>query len=115
MQESWSFELPNCTSLPEGLEAVMQLKQIELGIFLSYYFKKGGAVVEKVSQASETQFTSLVSGTLRVAFDLIYFNACRDIHLQERGEMELRVHWDEGKRILRLQGEYWPTRDGDEI
>ena len=115
MQESWSFELPNCTSLPEGLEAVIQQKQIELGIFLSYYYKKTGAVVEKVSQASEMQFTSSLSGTLRVAFDLIYFNSCRDIHLQERGEMELQVNLDDEKRILRLQGEYWPTRDGDEI
>ncbi len=115
MQESWSFELPNCATFPEGLEAVIQQKQIELGIFLSYYFKKGGAVVEKVSQAYETQFTSPVSGTLKVAFDLIYFNACQDIHQQERGEMELQIHWDEEKRILRLQGEYWPTRDGDEI
>ena len=115
MQESWSFELPKCTTLPEGLEVVMQLKQIELGIFLSYYYKKGGAVVENVSQASETKFTSPISGSLTVAFDLIYFNACRDIHQQERGEMELQVNWDEGKRILRLQGEDWPTRDGDEI
>ena len=39
MQESWSFELPNCTTLQDGLEAVMLLKQIELGIFLSYYYK----------------------------------------------------------------------------
>ncbi len=115
MQESWSFELPNCPSLPEGLEAVLQLKQIELGIFLSYYYKKTGAVVEKVSQASELKFKSPISGSLTVAFELIYFNACRDIHQQERGEMELQVNWDEGKRVLRLQGEYWPTRDGDEI
>jgi len=115
MQESWSFELPNCPTLQDGLEAVMQQKQIELGIFLSYYYKKGGAVVEKVSQASETKFTSPISGTLSVAFDLIYFNACIDIHQQERGEMELQVTWDEEKRILRLKGEYWPTRDGDEI
>jgi hypothetical protein len=115
MQESWSFELPNCTTLQDGLEAVLLLKQIELGIFLSYYYKKGGAVVEKVSQASELRFTSPLSGTLRVAFELIYFNACRDIHQQERGEMELQVNWDGVKRILRLQGEYWPTRDGDEI
>jgi hypothetical protein len=115
MQESWSFELPNCTTLPEGLEAVMQQKQIELGVFLSYYYKRGGAVVENVSQASELQFTSPISGSFKVSFDLIYFNACRDIHQQERGEMELQANWDEGKRILRLQGEYWPTRDGDEI
>jgi len=115
MQESWNFELPNSTTLQDGLEAVMLLKQIELGIFLSYYYKKGGAVVEKVSQASELRFTSPLSGTLRVTFDLIYFNACRDIHQQERGEMELQVTWDEEKRILRLKGEYWPTRDGDEI
>jgi hypothetical protein len=115
MQESWSFELPNYTTLPEGLEAVMQLKQIELGIFLSYYYKKEGAVVEKVYQASALQFTSPISGSLTVAFDLIYFNACKDIHQQERGEMELQVTWDEEKKILRLQGEYWPTRDGDEI
>ena len=115
MQESWSFELPNCTTLQDGLEAVLLLKQIELGIFLSYYYKKGGAVVEKVFQASELRFTSPLSGTLRVAFDLIYFNACRDFHQQERGEMELQVTLDEEKRILSLQGEYWPTRDGDEI
>ncbi len=115
MQESWSFELPNCTTLQDSLEAVMLLKQIELGIFLSYYYKKGGAVVEKVSQASELRFTSPLSGTLRVTFDLVYFNACKDIHQQERGEMELQVNWDGGKRNLRLQGEYWPTRDGDEI
>jgi hypothetical protein len=115
MQESWSFELPNCTTLPEGLEAVMQQKQIELGVFLSYYYKKEGAVVENVSQASEIQFTSPISGLLTVAFDLIYFNACRDIHQQERGEMEFQVTWDEEKKILRLQGEFWPTRDGDEI
>ena len=115
MQESWSFELPNCTTLQDGINAVLQLKQIELGIFLSYYYKKGGAVVEKVSQTSEIQFTSPISGSLTVAFDLIYFNACRDIHQQERGEMELQVTWDEEKKILRLQGEFWPTRDGDEI
>lgn len=115
MQESWNFELSNCTTLQEGLEAVMKTSQIELGIFLSYYYKKGGAVVEKVTLDSQTQLTSPLSGTLRVAFDLIYFNACRDIHQQERGEMELQVTWDEEKRILRLQGEYWPTRDGDEI
>jgi hypothetical protein len=115
MQESWNFELPNCTTLQDGLEAVMLLKQIELGIFLSYYYKKGGAIVEKVSQASELRFTSPLSVTLRVTFDLVYFNACKDIHLQERGEMELQVNWDGGKRNLRLQGEYWPTRDGDEI
>ena len=115
MQESWNFELPNSTTLQDGLEAVMLLKQIELGIFLSYYYKKGGAVVEKVSQASELRFTSPLSGTLRVTFDLVYFNACKDIHQQERGEMELQVNWDGGKRNLRLQGEYWPTRDGDEI
>ena len=115
MQESWSFELPNCTTLQDGINAVLQLKQIELGIFLSYYYKKGGAVVEKVSQTSEIQFTSPISGSLTVAFDLIYFNACRDIHQQERGEMELQVTLDEEKKILRLQGEFWPTRDGDEI
>ena len=115
MQESWNFELPNFTTLPEGLEAVMQLKQIELGIFLSYYYKKEGAVVEKVYQASELQFTSPISGSLTVAFDLIYFNACKDIHQQEREEMELQVTWNEEKRVLRLQGEFWPTRDGDEI
>lgn len=115
MKESWSFELPNCATLREGLEAVLQLKQIELGIFLSYYYKKGGAVVEKVSQASDLQFTSPISGSLKVVFDLIYFNACQDIHQQERGEMELQVNWDEEKRILCLHGEYWPTRDGDEI
>ena len=68
-----------------------------------------------MSQDSEIQFTSPFSGTLTVAFDLIYFNACQDIHQQERGEMELQVNWDEEKRVLRLQGEYWPTRDGDEI
>jgi hypothetical protein len=115
MQESWNFELPNCPTLPEGIEAVMKLKQIELGIFLSYYYKKGGAVVENVSKASEIQFTSPITGILSVDFDLIYFNACRDIHQQERGEMELQVYWDEVKKILRLQGEYWPARDGDEI
>lgn len=115
MQESWSFELPNCATLPEGLEAILQLNQIELGIFLSYYYKKEGAVVEKVSHTSEIKFTSPISGSLIVAFDLIYFNACKDIHLQERGEMELQVSWDKEKRILWLHGEYWPTRDGDEI
>jgi hypothetical protein len=48
MQESWTFDFPFYTPSSEAWSWLIQTQQRDLGIFLSYYYKRQGAVVEKV-------------------------------------------------------------------
>ncbi|EKB50880.1 hypothetical protein [Cecembia lonarensis] len=118
MQHSWSFHLPE--SIPHPISKVCLKKFFEdstkdLGIFLSYYFRKEGAVTENVSIPEEPVFESESSGTVRVQFDLIYFNACLNIHEEEKDQMLLSFSILEEDHLLTVIGPYWPERGMDEI
>jgi hypothetical protein len=115
MQESWTFDFPKTDTPAKQLENLLLEKEKDLGIFLSYYFKKEGAVSEKVKLKGNPEFTSATTGKLILDFDLIFFNACLAINEQEREEMKMTFEIDESNQKLKLIGAYWPERGMDEI
>ncbi len=115
MQESWTFDFPFDRPSPEAWSWLIHKQQRNLGIFLSYYYKRLGAVVEKVRLPTEPQLDSLDSGTLILRFELVYFNACQDLHETQVEEMKLSFQFDAAKKNLTLVGAYWPSRELDEI
>lgn len=115
MQESWSFKFPKTTDNPEQLIQTLEVQHKELGIFLSYYYKKEGAVAEKVELKGRPEFLDKLSGKLTLVFDLVYFNACLAIHEQAKEKMEITFEIDPEKEQLKLIGAYWPSREMDEI
>jgi hypothetical protein len=110
MQEKWTFKFDE-----ENIENLLSKEARDLGIFLSYYFKKEGAVAEKVSLKGQVEFQTKVSGNLVLEFDLVHFNACLAIHEQKRDQIKVNFLIDEINRELTLIGPFWPERDGDEI
>jgi hypothetical protein len=115
MQEIWSFDFPKTASIPEQLVRKLEDEERELGIFLSYYYKKEGAVAEKVKLKGKPEFKDELSGKLVLDFDLVHFNACLAIHEQKRGEIEITFEIDPVSEKLKLSGPYWPERGMDEI
>lgn len=115
MQESWTFDFPFDRPSSEAWSWLILNQQRNLGIFLSYYYKRLGAVVEKVRLPTEPQLDSLDSGTLILRFELVYFNACQDLHETQVEEMKLSFQFDAAKKNLTLVGAYWPAREPDEI
>lgn len=114
MQETWTFKLPKSEKTdPETISQLIADNQKELGIFLSYYFKKEGALAEKVDLSSEISFKDNSSGNFTLEFDLVHFNACLAIHEQKRDEMKITFEIEDDK--LNLKGPYWPERGMDEI
>ena len=118
MQETWKFSL-NPQDQPKNpeilIEEVLEANERDLGIFLSYYFKKEGAVAEKVKLKGEIEFTNDLKGKLMLDFDLVHFNACLNIHEQKRDEMEITFEFSSNLNTLKLFGPYWPEREMDEI
>lgn len=115
MQESWTFDLTK-TDFPENqLEAILMQREKDLGIFLSYYFKKEGAIAEKVSLGSEITFLTDHTGRFKLEFDLVHFNACLAINEQKRDLIEISFEFDSDFKNLKLIGPYWPERGMDEI
>lgn len=114
MQETWKLTLPK-PEVPssEELKQVLAAHQNDLGIFLSYYFKKEGALAEKVDLGSEINFEDGRSGDFILEFDLVHFNACLAIHEQKRDHMKITFEIDGGQLIL--TGSYWPEREMDDI
>ncbi len=115
MQESWTFDFPFDTPSSDAWSWLFQTQQRDLGIFLSYYYKRQGAVVEKVQLKTAPQLDSQNSGTLYLSFELVYFNACQDLHETQTEEMKLGFQFDADKKTLNLLGAYWPSREPDEI
>ena len=115
MQESWTFDFPFDRPSSEAWNWLIQTQQRDLGIFLSYYYKRQGAVVEKVQLTTAPQLDSQNSGTLCLGFELVYFNACQDLHETQAEEMKLSFQFDAAKKTLNLLGAYWPSREPDEI
>ena len=97
------------------LSKILIKKKQELDIFLSYYFKKNGAVTENSTLKSEPLFTSATTGTLVLEFDLIYFNACIGIHDNVRDKLELNFKIDSQNQKLKLIVPSLPEREMDEI
>ncbi|WP_296705790.1 hypothetical protein [Algoriphagus sp.] len=110
MQEKWIFKFKE-----ENLEELLNKEEKDLGIFLSYYFKREGAVAEKVRLKRQAEYLTDFSGNLILEFDLVHFNACLAIHSQKREEMKVEFIIDKTQNQLTLIGPYWPERGNDEI
>lgn len=115
MQESWSFDFPTSDTPKKDLVSLIANKEKDLGIFLSYYYKKEGAVAEKVKLKSDLIFKTESSGSFVLEFDLVHFNACLAIHDQAREEMKITFETDPHLEKIKLIGAYWPSREMDEI
>lgn len=115
MQETWTFDFPISKTPKEGLESLLIEKEKDLGIFLSYYFKKDGAVAEKVTLQSAPIFETETTGSFVLDFDLAYFNACLAINDKGREEMKMTFEIDPLAEKIKLIGAYWPSREMDEI
>jgi hypothetical protein len=115
MQETWAFDFVPTPNPKEDLVKLLAAKEQELGIFLSYYYKKEGAVTEKVKLKTGPEFESKYTGSMVLDFDLVHFNACLAIHEQAREELKIRFEIDEANQKIKLIGPYWPSREMDEI
>lgn len=114
MQETWTLTLPSSEKpTAEELKQLLADNQKDLGIFLSYYFKKEGALAEKVNLGSAINFKGQTSGDFLLDFDLVHYNACLAIHDQKRDQMKINFEIENDK--LNLKGPYWPEREMDEI
>ena len=118
MQETWKFSLIS-QEQPKNpeiiLREVFEANERDLGIFLSYYFKKEGAVAEKVKLKGKIEFLNDLKGKLMLDFDLVHFNACLNIHEQKRDKMDVQFEFDPLFQNLTLTRPYWPEREMDEI
>ncbi|GAB4107737.1 hypothetical protein GCM10028791_01840 [Echinicola sediminis] len=121
MQESWKFNLSEDIRLDEKedlkhkIKTALKAQQKELGIFLSYYYKADGAVVEEVEVEDFIELNSSGSGKVLLSFRLIFYNACLNIHEKEKDKMELEFSIDKKEKKLQLTGPFVPERGMDEI
>lgn len=115
MQESWTFDFTSTNTPKEDLKSVLAKNEKDLGIFLSYYFKKEGALAEKVKLKSDPIFETETTGSFVVEFDLVHFNACLAINEQAKEEMKITFEIDPKTEKIKLIGAYWPSREIDEI
>lgn len=117
MQETWSLQLKEKEgkALSSSIPFALKENQKELGIFLSYYFKREGAVVEQVLLKEDPEFYTENSGQLILEFDLVHFNACLAIHEQKKEELKVDFLIDPLTMKLILKGPYWPERGMDDI
>jgi len=121
MQESWNFKLAENTdfgkaeNLKGAIKEALSVQQKELGIFLSYYYKSDGAVVEDVELEKFLELNSGGSGKALFSFRLIFYNACLNIHEKEKDKMELDFVVDPNGKSLELTGPFVPERGMDDI
>lgn len=118
MQETWKLAISPSIQKKDIELMVQELlleNQKEMGIFLSYYYKKEGAVVENVELNGPIIFSKEYSGYFIVDFELIHFNACLNIHEQNKDKMKVQFEVDQDSNELILIGPYWPEREMDEI
>ena len=120
MQELLELDLSNESlnaekqDLKEGLETALLEQQNSLGILLSYYYKEQGGLVENV-RFSGINFETSAAGTVRVGFNVVYFNACWDIHETNQDSMLLNFTLDAPTKRLKLYGPSMPEREQNEI
>lgn len=115
MQETWTFDFPSTQNPAKGLELLLGTREKDLGIFLSYYFKKDGAVAEQVTMKSAPVFETELTGSVELEFVLAYFNACLAINEQAKEEMKITFEIDSKSEKIKLIGAFWPSREMDEI
>lgn len=118
MQESWEFilaenKIEQCSE--NFIRLILEKNKKELGIFLSYYYKREGAVAENVILDGSIDFISKFTGKFTVEFDLVHFNACLNIHDQKKEKMDLNFEIKQENSSLQLKGPYWPEREMDDI
>ncbi|TDQ19065.1 hypothetical protein DFQ04_0882 [Algoriphagus boseongensis] len=115
MQETWTFDFIQKTQTEDDLDAFLNSKKKDLGIFLSYYFRKQGAIAENVKLVKSPSFSSPSSGIIQLEFELVHFNACLAINEKQTDQMEVTFEILPQSQQLRLTGPYWPSREMDEI
>lgn len=118
MQETWKFKISEPiedTNTQSLLLRLLENNTKDLGIFLSFYFRKQGAVAENVVIFNSPVFMDEFSGKVKVKFDLVFFNACLNIHEKENDQMELSFRILPEEAQLIITGPYWPEREMDEI
>jgi hypothetical protein len=121
MQETWELDLTNApinfVDEFKGEEIKRTIKENvkELEILLSYYFKGEGGLVEKVTLTDNINFMTPTTGTFKVKFKVVYFNACWDIHSDDEEQMILNFDVNLLQKKMRLTGPLWPEREPDEI
>lgn len=118
MQETWIFDLQQTDEEPRDYAVVLpnliRQKSKEMGIFLSYYFRNEGGLVEEV-QLKDISFTNSTSGELKVDFKVIHYNACLNINSNDKEEMDLNFIFIPSEGIVKLTGPFWPQREPDGI
>lgn len=118
MQESWEFDFDPSDDLPVTvwLGDLIEKRSKEVGIYLSYYYRSEGGLVEQVALKEDVIFKSPTTGSLKVNFDVIYYNACLDIHSEDnKDEMTLHFEIDPTRQKIKFTGPYWPQREPDEL
>lgn len=116
MQETWLFKIDQNHHSPETLiQDVLEKERKDLGIFLSFYFKKEGAVTENVALKGLINFSSKLKGDFILDFDLVHFNACLNIHDTKRDEIKVDFELSKDLTELKLTGPYFSERGMDEI
>lgn len=118
MQETWKFDISRSEgdgSLDRLIQETLLKNKKDLGVFLSYYYKKEGALTENVRVNGPINFLNECKGDFLVDFELIHFNACLNIHEQNREKMKIQFEIDLDSNQLILTGPYWPEREMDEI
>ena len=90
------------------------LLQQDIKLFLSYYYKKSGANVEKV-HFNEIQFLKSDEGTIETDLTINFYNACLNIDSNDKDKMKLEFKILESEKILYIKGPYWPEREPDEL
>lgn len=119
MQETWKFVNLSAPEVGNGtlslwLKEVLDNYSKEMGIFLSYYYRKDGAVVEGVSLIPPSSELMEKTGSIAVSFQLVHFNACLNIHESNVETMSLSYEISEDGTELTLTGPYWPERDSED-
>lgn len=116
MQENWTFKITEPIEDYDGVvSSIIAEKQREMGIFLSYYYRKDGAVVENVFMSSDPIDDDEYHGKVMVDFDLIHYNACLNINESKKHFLELEYELDPDNYTISFKGPFLPERGQDEI
>lgn|SRR5690606_9470168 len=116
MQEIWEFDMPTAElqSPEDRLREVLESRSKEIGIYLSYYYRPEGGIVEQVRLKDDIMFTTATTGRLTVDFVVIYYNACLNINSTDnKDQMPLNFEIDPEYGKVKFTGPYWPQREPD--
>lgn len=120
MQETWKFvnlDAPDRKKkiLTPWLKEVIDSNGREMGIYLSYYFRKDGAVAENIQLVPPSSDLTERTGSISVSFQLVHFNACLNIHDTNLEQMVLSYEISKNGNELTFIGPNWPERGSDEF